>query len=370
MKKILSLAVLALMLCVAACQNGGYKVSGTANGSQDGDTVILANIIGRSRVDTLQTTVIKGGKFAFKGVQDTAKMCYVIWSSNDNPDLSIAAQIALENADITVKLDTAENTVSEVTGTPANEAMTQLNKQELEMSQRAQDIFQVLSDTAASDEAKAEAEKTLEALQDEMIGIYQQFISDNLQNIAGQTYLVQYAPMLKDEFVAEALASFPAVAITEDIQQLKDNFDLKAQTAVGKDFKDIKAATPDGGELSLSELAAKAKVLLVDFWASWCGPCRQEMPNVKAAYEKFHHQGFEILGVSLDQDEAAWKKALSDLGMTWPQISDLQGWECEGAHTYAVRAIPATVLIKDGKIVARDLRGEKLAEKVEELLKD
>ena len=138
---------------------------------------------------------------------------------------------------------------------------------------------------------------------------------------------------------------------------------------MGQDFKDIKAATPDGGELSVGEVAANAKVLLIDFWASWCGPCRAEMPNVKAAYEKFHPQGFEIIGVSLDSDGEAWKKAIADLGMTWPQISDLQGWDCEGASTYAVRAIPATVLIKDGKIVARDLRGDKLAEKVEELLK-
>jgi len=93
------------------------------------------------------------------------------------------------------------------------------------------------------------------------------------------------------------------------------------------------------------------------------------MPNVKAAYEKFHPQGFEIIGVSLDQDGEAWKQAIADLGMTWPQISDLKGWECKGAADYGVRAIPATVLIKDGKIVARDVRGEALAEKIEELLK-
>lgn len=369
MKKILSLAALALMLCVAACQQGGYKITGTANGGEDGDTVILARFIGRHGVDTLQTTVIKGGKFTFTGTQDTATMCYVIWSSNTDPDLSIAAQIALENAAITVRIDTAENTVSEISGTPANESLTALNKETQQLNQLGQDIFAVLSDTAATLEAKEAAEKQLDELQEQMLSLYKDFVANNIQNVAGQTYLTEFASAFDDEFVNEQLAALPETAVTPEIQKMKELYEEKAATAAGQPFKDIVAATPDGGENSVANVAKDAKVLLIDFWASWCGPCRAEMPNVKAAYEKYHAQGFEIIGVSLDQDADSWKKAIADLGMTWPQISDLQGWDCEGAKTYSVRAIPATVLIKDGKIVARDLRGEKLAEKVEELLK-
>ncbi len=369
MKKILSLAALALMLCVAACQQGGYKITGTANGGEDGDTVILARFTGRQGVDTLQTTVIKGGKFAFNGTQDTATMCYVIWSSNADPDLSIAAQIALENAAITVRIDTAENAVSEIGGTPANEALTALNKQSQQLNQQGQDIFAVLSDTAATQEAKDAAEKQLDELQEQMLGLYKEFVANNIQNIAGQTYLTEFAPAFDDEFVNTELAAIPEAAMTPELQRTKQIYEKKAATAVGQPFKDIVAATPDGGENSVAEVAKNAKVLLIDFWASWCGPCRQEMPHVKAAYDKYHKQGFEIIGVSLDSEADSWKKAIADLGMTWPQISDLQGWDCAGAKAYSVRAIPATVLIKDGKIVARDLRSEKLAEKVEELLK-
>jgi peroxiredoxin len=94
------------------------------------------------------------------------------------------------------------------------------------------------------------------------------------------------------------------------------------------------------------------------------------MPNVKAAYEKFGAKGFGIVGVSLDRDEESWKKGVSDLGMAWPQISDLKYWDCEGAALYGVRAIPATVLInQEGTILARNLRGDALAEKLEEVLK-
>ena len=109
---------------------------------------------------------------------------------------------------------------------------------------------------------------------------------------------------------------------------------------------------------------------MVDFWASWCGPCRGEMPNVIKAYNEFKDKGFAIVGVSLDSKADAWKKAIKDLGIPWAQMSDLKGWQCAGAALYNVRAIPATVLIdQSGKIIAKDLRGEELIAKLKELLK-
>lgn len=370
MKKLLSFAAIALLMCVAACKNGGYKITGTATGAEDGDTVILADVHNMFEIDTIQTVVIKNGRFVFEGVQDSAVMRYVIWRSTADADLAVATQFVLENADISIKLDTAQNVAAEISGTPVNEALTALSQKELEINVKAQDVLAVFNDPEATDEARANAEQLLNGLQDEISELYKTFISENIQNVAGQTYLAGYAGMLGDEFVMEQLA-----AVAEDnpyhiLDKVREIYDVKAQTAVGQRYKDIKANTPEGAELAVSDVINGAKVLMIDFWASWCGPCRAEMPHVKAAYDKFHAQGFDIIGVSLDQDANDWKQAIADLGMAWPQISDLKGWECEGADIYGVRSIPATVLIKDGIIVARDLRGDKLAEKIEELLND
>ncbi len=128
-------------------------------------------------------------------------------------------------------------------------------------------------------------------------------------------------------------------------------------------FKDL-----DGHEVDLA--AMKDKVVLVDFWATWCGPCIEEMPNVIAAYEKFHSSGFEVIGISLDQDKEALKSYLESNSMPWPQYFDGKGWENELAGQYGITGIPATFLIgKDGKVAATDLRGPALEEKIAELLK-
>jgi len=142
------------------------------------------------------------------------------------------------------------------------------------------------------------------------------------------------------------------------------------RTQVGIQATDFTQNDVNGKPVKLSDF--KGKYVLLDFWASWCAPCRRENPNVKEAYAKYKSKGFEVLGVSLDKEEAkaAWLKAIADDKLTWTQVSDLRSWNNEAAVLYSVKAIPTNFLIDpQGKIIAKDLRGEELQLKLKEIFK-
>lgn len=185
----------------------------------------------------------------------------------------------------------------------------------------------------------------------------------------------------ENKFVIDRLKKeIPNSSYTKDFVAVYEQFNQQAaaaqaqkqaveSTAIGAQAPEIDLPNPDGKNIKLSSL--KGKVVLIDFWASWCGPCRMEMPNVVNTYNKYKAKGFTVYSVSLDKEANAWKNSIKSLGMTWEnQVSDLKFWQCEAAQRYGVNGIPATFLLdKDGKIVATNLRGAELEKKVAELLK-
>lgn len=166
------------------------------------------------------------------------------------------------------------------------------------------------------------------------------------------------------KYALQYMSDYPNlnVALNQDFQQHLANPKVK-QFLIGEKAPDFKLLTPDGKELALSDL--KGKIVMVDFWASWCKPCRKENPRAVQIYNRFKNQGFEILSVSLDQQKEAWLQAIESDGMPWKHISDLKGWQCEAAKLYGVSSIPYTLVVdKEGRILAKNLRGEVLERRI------
>lgn len=151
------------------------------------------------------------------------------------------------------------------------------------------------------------------------------------------------------------------------VQDFVESIAVIKATSVGQAAPDFTLSTPDGKEVSLSDF--KGKYLLVDFWASWCGPCRAENPNVVNVYKDFQPKGFEILGVSLDKNKPDWESAIEADGLTWTQVSDLKHWESKVVGLYNITGIPFTILLdKEGKIIGKNLRGESMREMLQEVM--
>jgi thiol-disulfide isomerase/thioredoxin len=188
-----------------------------------------------------------------------------------------------------------------------------------------------------------------------------------------------FANLAALQLMSDKEASFPYFERVSDAMKKKfpnqknlkafyDYVDKMKRLNIGSVAPEIKLNSPEGKEIALSSL--RGKIVLIDFWASWCGPCRKENPNVKKIYAEFHNKGFEVFSVSLDKDKNAWMKAIADDKLTWTHVSDLGYWQSSVVPLYDIKGIPMTVLLdKEGKIVAKNLRGEQLAAKVSELIK-
>lgn len=364
MKKIIYL--LAVAAVVAACSgNKGYVVTGSVEGGADGDTVFLQKVEGRSLVK-LDSAVISKGSFTFKGVQDSAVNRYVTWKAAGKEPLMM--DFFLENGNIDMKLTRDSDAA---TGTPNNNAYQEVREQLNNLNKQMGEIYQSMSDTTLNDEQREAKISEMNNMQEKMMELTKSAIAKNITNPVGIHMLKNNYYYLEVADLDPLMPQIPAgYANDEVIIKIKENVAKMKATAVGQKFTDFEMLTPDGKPVKLSDYAGKGKVVLVDFWASWCGPCRREMPNLIDAYAQYKKKGFEIVGVSLDQSGDAWKEGIKKLNITWPQMSDLKYWNCEGAKLYAISSIPHTVLIDgEGTIIARGLHGEGLQEKLAEVLK-
>ena len=371
MKKVVYLFA-AGTIALAACSNDpAYKISGTIENVVDGEYVFLQEAKGRELIK-LDSAVVTNGAFEFNGRQDAAVNRYLTYAYNPQERKGLRTDFFLENGNINVTL-TKNNDLyqAQVTGTPNNDAYQAYKNEMSPLNKENGDLYKKYRAEGTTEEQKAELEKQMEELDAKINNLTFSTIDANITNAVGIHLWPSASYAMELEQLQALAAKVPAEFKSNDrIAKLLSRIEAMTNTWIGKKFTDFTLPDPEGNPVKLSDIIAKNKYTLIDFWASWCGPCRAEMPNVVAAYKEYNKKGFGIVGVSLDSDANAWKGAIEKMGMTWDHMSDVKGWNCEGAALYGVGSIPATVLVaQDGTIIARNLRGEAIKEKLAELLK-
>jgi len=369
MKKVL-LAIFSVALLVG-CQPNSYEITGTLEGATS-EKVILQKIR-KGQPVAIDTVEMVEGAFTFTGSVEAPELFFITIDGKQQPGFIFA-----ENANINIvgnveALSEIEVTGSEMTdlfvsfneGVPGKDRQEELQKEyQMAYMGQDQDKIKLLQEEAQAIHEDGQAYAT-------------KFINDNIDNELGLFFafskIAQSGPdMYKDS--KELLAKFqPTMGEHTYYKEAEELLNKQEEVATaiaaveeGKMAPDFTLPSNNGEEISLSSF--KGKYVLIDFWASWCKPCRMENPNVVKAYAAYNAKGFEIVGISVDQDKDAWAKAIEEDGLTWTQlIAD----EASGvAQKYAIQGIPSTFLLdKEGKIIAKNLRGTALEEKLAELLK-
>ena len=369
MKKLGCLITLVLVL-FACTKKEDFKVVGTVTDADlNGKSIYLFKYDNNELVRS-DTTTIENGVFEFTGEELDPMVYYILMDDEDAGQITQGVPLFIKPGTITVDIVGSKVMIG---GNNENDAYQTMMDAQVPLIEKIQFLDSQFTSGMVDKSMTAEKQADLEA---QMQGVYENvrklvvdYVLGNMGNAMGEEVFLTHLQLLTPEEVRLALnASSESFKSTPDVQEILAVMEAEEKVSVGKIYTDFSLPDANGKEVALSDFAGKGKYVLVDFWASWCMPCIKEMPTLMKAYKEYQDKNFEIVGISLDEDRTAWLNSVKKLQISWPQLSDLKG--CLPATTpYQVISIPHTILLDpDGKIIAKNLRGEELVSKLEEVL--
>ena len=364
MRKILAILVLAITVISCKMAKEEYSIKGSIAGVETGKVYLQKMVAGQA--ETIDTADVVAGKFTFAGKMPVPDFRFLRLNDQD-----YFAQFFLENASITVTANKDSLRSTKITGSHSQDdfqiyvdEMARLQKEVKGLHDKYQAAMKI-NNTSEAEKAKID----YQALLDNSLVFVKNFVKERPKSVVS-AYICeeQLAAQINEDELEAIVKKFPPeISTSEYVIKLKARIEEQKKIAVGILAPDFTMNDPDGKPIQLSSL--RGKIVLLDFWASWCMPCRQENPNVVKLYQQYHPKGFEILGVSLDRAKEKWVKGIQEDNLNWIHVSDLKFWQNAAARLYAVTNIPQSFLIdKDGKIIAKGLRGEQLEKKLAELI--
>lgn len=363
--KVLLTVVVAASMLLACTEGNSYRIVGKVESSDTAysDTVFLLKTVDGQKQRT-DTTLLDNGAFVFKGEIEDKEECGIEFFSKER-QAYLKREFVLERGRISFEEKAGE---WKVYGTAANDAYTAFREGLAVLRAESEELNGGGFSTEELTLKKAGWIKRYESflLEGLEANLDSPAIITIVRNLQVELLFLSEDSLLKAEVL---LQSIPERYNALVVAYVRSNVENKVKTAVGKVFTDFEMKDPEGNAVKLSDYAGKGKVVFVDFWASWCAPCRVAIPEVKEIYEKYRDRGFEIVGVSFDGEEMSWKSAIQEEGLEWPQMSDLMGWNSVAASIYGIALIPQTMLLDaQGVIVGKNLKGKDLENKIEEIL--
>jgi thiol-disulfide isomerase/thioredoxin len=367
--------ILALTVLLSACKSDDKKdlftIKVTAEGFADGQKMFLNKLGKNNQVEALDTININNSLATFTGSTDEHDVYFIRIDGENNQ-----FPFMVENETIAISLnkdDIISSTITDETGTANKgyneyrEATKGFDSRIKELNAQGQSAMQ-LGDSITYKKLGDEF-RTIRAQQ---IDVEKEFIKTHLNDISGVLILEKhhkFKTIPADEIQALYNQLGAKVKNSRTAEGLRKSFDAVNATKIGAKASNFVGNNPAGEQISLNNVTAKGKVTIIDFWASWCKPCRIENPNVVRLYNEYHDKGLEIIGVSLDKDKKRWEDAIALDQLTWNHVSNLMHWSDPIARQYAITSIPQTyILNEDGIIIAKNLRGVALENKLAELL--